>query len=208
MSLNIQLLSALLGYCVLWGISWWAAIGRGWGPAESDHAPTSRWLYLRRLLLAMLAIGGIYLVGGQTLAALGWHWSPWLLLIVAVGALMGAKNKGGFVPNGIAPIVLALFHTFATELYFRGYLFHHFTGLIGWWAWPLSACAYGGYYLTVHTVWAGGKRGRIAGMLLFTTLGFVFAGFYTLSGSFLGAWLGHFAAVLRFGARPRVHQTL
>ncbi|PDV99381.1 CPBP family glutamic-type intramembrane protease [Candidatus Viridilinea mediisalina] len=201
MSLTTQLLIAGVGYLLLWIISWWAAIGRGWGPAESAHAAQSRWLYVRRLLLALLALLGISMVGGMPLASLGWQFSLWLLPILLVGGLMGAKNKGGFEPSGFTPLALALFHTFATELYFRGYLFHHVASLIGWWALPLSALAYGCYYLTVHTVWAAGWRGRLAGFLLFTTLGVVFAGFYTISGSFLGAWLGHFAAVLRFGYR-------
>lgn len=196
-----QMLIAGTGYLLLWMLSWWAALGRNWGPAESAHAPESGWLYVRRLLLALLAIVGISIVGGAPLASLGWQLSPWLLPILLVGGLMGARNKGGFEPTSFTALALALFHTFATELYFRGYLFHHFAGLIGWWALPLSALAYGGYYLTVHTVWAAGWRGRLAGFLLFTTLGFVFAGFYTLTGSFLGAWLGHFAAVLRFTYR-------
>jgi hypothetical protein len=194
-----QLLIAILGYILLWALSWWAAIARGWGPDESAHEPTSGWLYVRRLLLVGLALSGISLVGGASLASLGWAFSPWLLLALGLGALMGSKNKGGFHPTGPVPLVLALFHTFATELYFRGYLFHHLGGLVGGWALPLSAGAYGLYYLTVHTVWAGGRRGRLAGVILFTTLGLVFAGLYSLADSFLAAWLAHFAAVLRFG---------
>jgi hypothetical protein len=199
MAPTYQLLIALLGYLLLWALSWWAAIARGWGPAESAHDPASGWLYGRRLLLAGLALIGVSVVGGASPASLGWAFSPWLLLAVGLGALMGSKNKGGFHPTGVVPIGLALFHTFATELYFRGYLFRHLGELLGGWALPLSATAYGLYYLTVHTVWAGGRRGRLAGVSLFTTLGLVFAGLYSLADSFLAAWLGHFAAVLRFG---------
>jgi hypothetical protein len=199
MAPTYQLLVAILGYLLLWAISWWAAIVRGWGPAESAHDPASGWLYVRRLLLAGLALIGVSLVGGASPSSLGWSFSPWLLLALGLGVLMGSKNKGGFHPTGLVPLALALFHTFATELYFRGYLFRHLGELLGGWALPLSAAAYGFYYLTVHTVWASGRRGRIAGVILFTSLGLVFAGFYSLADSFLGAWLGHFAAVLRFG---------
>lgn len=194
-----QLLFAAAGYALLWAISWWAAIGRGWGAAESAHDPASPWLYGRRLLLALLAAAGVAGAGGASLAGLGWGLSPWLIAAAAVGAAMARANKGGFVPSGVAPVALALFHTLATELYFRGYLFRHLGSLIGWWSLPVSALAYGAYYLTVHTVWAGGRRGRIAGVVLFSLLGLVFAGFYTLAGSFLAAWLAHFAAVLRWG---------
>jgi hypothetical protein len=198
MALAPQLLIAALGYLLLWALSWWAAITCGWGAAESAHDPASRWLYVRRLLLAGLALLGITIVGGAPLASLGWGLSPWLAAALALGALMGTANKGGFHPTGVVPVALALFHTFATELYFRGYLFHHLGELAGWWMLPASAGAYGFYYLTVHTVWAGGRRGRIAGVILFTTLGLVFAGLYSLADSFLAAWLAHFAAVLRF----------
>jgi hypothetical protein len=122
-----------------------------------------------------------------------------------VGALMGFGNRGGFVPSGPVPVALALFHTFATELYFRGYLFMHLGTIIGAWSLPISALAYGLYYLTVHTVWAGGRRGRIVGPITFTILGLLFAGSYAFTGSLLGAWGAHFGAVLRWrGARREV----
>jgi hypothetical protein len=201
MTPTIQLLFAAASYAVLWVASWWAAIARGWGPAESAHDPASLWLYVRRLLLAATALAGVSLVGDADLAALGWGLSPWLLLALVVGAAMGLRNKGGFHPTGPVPVALALFHTLATELYFRAYLFRHLGELIGAWALPASALAYGLYYLTVHTVWAGGRRGRVAGVILFTVLGLAFAGLYALAGSFLAAWLAHFAAVLRWPAR-------
>lgn len=194
----IQLTFAAAGYALLWAVSWWAAIGKGWGVRESAHDPASAWLYVRRLLLAAAAVVGIALFAGASLASLGWGLSPWLLVALAVGVAMAAGNRGGFTPDGVAPVALALFHTFATELYFRGYLFQQLGKLLGWWALPASALAYGLYYLTVHTVWAGGRRGRTAGVVLFTALGLVFAGLYALSGSFLAAWLAHFAAVIRW----------
>jgi hypothetical protein len=194
----MDLLFALLSYALLWALSWWAAIGRGWGQAESAHDPASRWLYARRLLLIGLSLAGVVVVGESDLASYGWGLSWWLLLAFGLGLVLAQGNRGGFVIAGPLPLLLAMFHTFATELYFRGYLYHHLNGAIGWIALPLSALFYGAYYLTVHTVWVGGRRGRIAGFGLFTLLGFVFAGFYALSGGFLAAWLCHFGAVLRW----------
>lgn len=208
MTIQAQLLFAALSYAALWAISWWAAIARGWGAAESAHDPTSLWLYARRLLLIGLAAAGLA-VGGAGGAALGWGLSPWLPAVVLLGVVLGMGNRGGFTPSGPAPIAVALFHTFATELYFRGYLFHHLATLIDLWALPLSALAYGAYYLTVHTVWAGGRNGRIAGVALFTFLGLIFAGAYLFTGSLLGAWLCHFAAVIRWReARGRRRPTV
>jgi membrane protease YdiL (CAAX protease family) len=198
-----QLTFAAASYALVWAISWWAAIGRGWGVRESAHDPTSLWMYGRRLLLVATALLGIVAVGGASPASLGWGLSPWLLAALAIGAAMARGNRGGFEVTGVTPAVLALFHTFATELYFRGYLFHELGATLGWWALPLSAAAYGLYYLTVDTVWAGGRRGRVAGVILFTVLGLVFAALYSLSGSFLGAWLAHYAAVLRWPLRGR-----
>lgn len=198
MSTAAQLAYASASYVLIWGVSWWGAIGRGWGPGESAHDPASAWMYARRLLLAAAALGGVAVVGGASPASFGWGLSPWLPAVLVAGALMGFGNRGGFVPSGPAPVALALFHTFATELYFRGYLYHHLGGLIGWWSLPISAVAYGLYYLTVHTVWAGGRRGRLVGPITFTILGALFAGCYALTGGFLGAWGAHFGAVLRW----------
>ncbi|MCU0492116.1 MAG: CPBP family glutamic-type intramembrane protease [Chloroflexaceae bacterium] len=192
-----------LSYSGLWLLSWWAALGQGWGKAESAHEPGSRWFYTRRLLLAALSLVGVLLVAGQPLANYGWNLSPWLPVALLVGGVLALGNRGGFVPDGWLPMVLALFHTFATELYFRGYLFHHLSGSLGTLALPLSALLYGGYYLTVHTVWVAGWRGRLIGVVTFTLLGLVFAGFYTLAGGFLGAWLAHFAAVIRWNVAIR-----
>lgn len=203
MSAQAQLIAAGASYALLWALSWWAAIGRGWGAAESAHDPTSRWLYGRRLLLIGLALLGIVVVGGASLAELGWGGSPWLAAAILLGAVLARGNRGGFVVTGPAPLALALFHTFATELYFRGFLFRQLATLIDLWALPLSALAYGCYYLTVHTVWAGGRRGRVAGVALFSLLGIVFAGCYLFTGSLLGPWLAHLAAVLRWPGEGR-----
>jgi hypothetical protein len=197
MSTTTQLSYAALSYGLLWALSWWGAIGRGWGPAESAHDPRSGWMYVRRLALAGAALLGLAL-GGVGPGALGWGLSPWLPAALLAGLAMGAGNRGGFAPTGPAALALALFHTFAVELYFRGYLFRHLAGLIDMWALPLSALAYGCYYLTVHTVWAGGPRGRAAGVALFSALGVVFAGCYLFTGSMLGPWLAHFGAVLHW----------
>jgi hypothetical protein len=203
MSPAAQLTFAAASYALLWGVSWWGAIARGWGAAESAHDPASGWMYVRRLLLVAAGVTGVAWAGGASLATLGWGLSPWLPAVILAGLAMGASNRGGFRPTGATPVLLALFHTFAVELYFRGYLFRHLSGLIDLWALPLSAAAYAVYYLTVDTVWAGGRRGRLAGLALFGFLGVVFAGCYIFTGSFLGAWLAHFGAVLRWRERRR-----
>lgn len=195
-----MLLYAIISYLALWAISWWAAIRRGWGAAESAHDPSSGWFYLRRFLLIGAALAGVTAGGGP--AAYGWALSPWLPAILALGLLLGSANRGGFAPTTPLALLLALFHTFAVELYFRGYLFHQLAPTVGWAALPLSALLYGLYYLTVHTVWAGGRRGRFAGVILFTLLGMLFAGVYAATGSFLAPWLCHFGAVLRLNLLP------
>jgi hypothetical protein len=75
--------------------------------------------------------------------------------------------------------------------------------LIGIWALLVSALLYGIYYTTAHTVWIAGPRGRLIGATTFAILGLIFAGWYSLSGSFLAAWLAHFGAVIRLGTRHR-----
>lgn len=194
-----QLIFALVSYAVLWLISFAGAIVRGWGPAESAHDPRSVWLYVRRALLALASLVGVIVVGGADLGSYGWGWSSWLPAVLLLGLLMGRRNRGGFAPTGPAPILLAALHTLATELYFRGYLYGHLSGLIGPWALPLSAVAYGLYYLTVDTVWAAGPRGRAIGAAGFTALGLIFAGCHALTGGILGAWLAHLGAVIKTG---------
>lgn len=206
MSTTIQLAYAILSYIALWAISWWGAIPRGWGDAESAHDPANAWLYARRALLVAASLIGVVLIGGETLASYGWSSSLGLPIALVLGLAMGFSNKGGFKPTGITPVILALLHTFAVELYFRGYLFHHLGGLIGAWALPLSALLYGLYYLTVHTVWASGSRGRLIGAISFSILGMIFAGCYTVTGSFFGAWLAHFGAVIHL--RPARRQAV
>ncbi len=137
MTTTAQLLYAAASYLMLWGVSWWGAVGRGWGGAESAHDPASVWMYARRLLLAGVALAGVALAGGADLGSLGWGLAPWPPAALVLGGLMGFGNKGGFVPSGPLPVALALFHTFATELYFRGYLFHHLGALIGLWSLPI-----------------------------------------------------------------------
>jgi hypothetical protein len=203
MAPSIQLGYASISYLFLWISSWWVAIHLNQGPQESAHAPDSGWLYLRRSLLILIALIGVTTIGGRDLAAFGWNWSVWIWPALGIGLLMGLANRGGFRLHGPVPVLLALFHTFAIELYFRGYLFHHLRDLIGIWALLVSALLYGIYYTTAHTVWIAGPRGRLIGATTFAILGLIFAGWYSLSGSFLAAWLAHFGAVIRLGTRHR-----
>lgn len=199
--MSIELSYAFMSYLLLWGFSWWGAIAQRWGEAESAHAASSVWLYVRRVALTVTSLIGVMVVGGESVTRYGWGISLWLLPALVFGLLLGQRNRGGFVPDSVTALLVAAFHTFATELYFRGYLFHHMLGLIGWWAFLLSAVLYGLYYLTVHTVWISGPRGRVIAAVVFGLLGLTFAVAYQLTGSFFAAWLVHFGAVIRWGGK-------
>jgi hypothetical protein len=171
------------------------------GKAESLHDPLSFWMYARRGLMIILGIGIPWLRGRDTLAAFGWQLSvTWFFIIVAAGGLIGISNKGGFDPASLIAVILALFHTFATELFFRRYLLKTFSALFTG-MWPpvlLSSFLYGLFYLTVWTTWGLPLVGKIIFVFMFTGLGIVFSYSYKKSGCFLVPWLMHFLGVLNY----------
>jgi hypothetical protein len=120
-------LIALLAYVLLFILAFILSIGLGLGEAESMHDPSSPLLYLRRVLMVIAAIALPWVTRRQSPSALGWTLSvKWIGIALAVGLVMGFSNPGGFNPKDPLAILLALFHTFATELFFRGYLFKTF----------------------------------------------------------------------------------
>jgi len=151
--------------------------------------------------MVIFAIGIPWFTRKQPLSALGWKLPmKWIFIFLAVGLFMGFANPGGFNPKDPIAILLALFHTFATELFFRGYLFKTLANSIkGLWI-PLflSSLLYGFFYLTVWTIWAQPGVGKIAFVILFTCLGILFAYSYKRSGSLLVPWMMHFFGVLQY----------
>jgi len=193
---------AVCAYIILLAVSFIFSIVLGMGKAESLHEPSSLWMYARRGLMIIFGLIIPWLRGKDTLAAFGWKVSlPWLLCTLGVGVLFGNFNPGGFDPRGPINILLALFHSFSTELFFRRYLLktfeNYFTRL-----WPavfLSAILYGLFYLTVWKTFEKPGLGRcIFIVILFTVLGTVFAYSYKKSKSFFVPWLMHFFSVLNF----------
>jgi len=192
---------ALSAYLLLFITSFILSVTLGLGELESVHDPSSPLLYGRRCLMVLLAIAIPWFTRRQTLSALGWTLSiKWILITGVVGIAIGLRNKGGFNPQEPVAILLALFHTFATELFFRGYLFKTFTSVMAgrWLPLLLSSSLYGLSYLTVWTTWTFPVAGIIAFVLLFTFLGVVFAYSYKRSGSFLVPWMMHFLGVLQY----------
>lgn len=194
---------ALTAYVFLFVLSFILSINLGLGKAESIHDPSSSLLYLRRGLMVIAALAIPWFTKRQPLSAFGWKLSvKWLFISVGVGILVGLGNKGGFNPKEPIAIILALFHTFATELFFRGYIFKTLeTWLKGLWS-PLllSSLLYGLSYLTVYPIWHQSLTGKVAFVLLFTALGILFAYGYKKSGSFLVPWMIHFFGVLKYGS--------
>jgi hypothetical protein len=171
------------------------------GKSESLHEPSSLWMYLRRGIMIIFGLIIPWLRKKDSLAALGWKArSNWILITIGAGLLIGLSNKGGFDPNSLVAVILALFHTFATELFFRRYLLntssHSFISM-----WPpilLSSFMYGIFYLTVWTTWGLPLIGKIIFVFLFTSLGILFSYSYKKSGSFLVPWMMHFLGVLNY----------
>ena len=197
-----ELIYGLVAYSALLVLSFVMSIMMGYGKAESLHEPASLWMYGRRLLMIVIGIGIPWLRGRDTLAAFGWQVSlPWLLCTLGIGVLFGNFNPGGFDPRGPINVLLALFHSFSTELFFRRYLFKTFENYFArlWPAVFLSAILYGLYYLTVWKTFEKPGLGRGAFIvILFTFLGTVFAFSYKKSKSFFVPWLMHFFSVLNF----------
>ena len=193
---------ALLVYLFLFISSFIFSIGLGLGKAESAHDPNSLLLYGRRGLMILFAIAIPWFTKKQPPSALGWTLSAkWLLISLGVGIFMGFTNPGGFNPNDPLAILLALFHTFTAELFFRGYLFTTFErSMRGMWI-PLllSSFLYGLFYLTTWPIWSSSPIGKLAFVILFTLVGIPFAYGYKKSGSFLVPWLMHFFGVLKYG---------
>jgi membrane protease YdiL (CAAX protease family) len=192
---------ALGVFILLFFISWIMSITLGLGKAESVHDPSSLWLYGRRIIMVILAVAIPWLTKREGISILGWKVSfQWILISCGVGVGIGFGNPGGFDPTLPFAIVLAIFHTFATELFFRGYLFRTFARSFQrqWMAVILSSFLYGLSYLTVGTASTMQLVGKILFVCLFTTLGIIFSYSYKKSGSFLVPWIMHFFGVLKY----------
>lgn len=196
-----EVLLALVSFIIIWTVSFFFATYLGYGKAEGGHDPTSIWMYGRRLLLIALAVITPRLSGKNILALIGWKVSAkWLLISIAVGFAMGFGNRGGFNPSSIVALILALFHCFAYELYFRGYLYKFLEGEFknSWTSLFLSSLATGLLYLTEGPVWGYSIVGKIGFVFLFSAVGFLFGFMYKKSQSFWVPWLTHFFGVLRY----------
>jgi membrane protease YdiL (CAAX protease family) len=142
------------------------------------------------------------LCGQKGVAAYGWRITlRWLAVAVGVGIMVGFGNPGGFDPMSAVAIVLAAFHTFATELYFRAYLITTFARYCKsfWTPIMLSALMYGVSYLTVYNIWFHQwPYFKIVAVGLFTGLGILFGYSYRKSQSFPVPWMMHFFGVLKY----------
>ena len=203
MNINSAVRTALFAYILLLIISFWASIIGGFGQAESLHDPACAWLYVRRLLLAGCAVLLPLAGNSKGLSAYGWSISgKWIGISVALGLAIGLSNKGGFVPVKISAILLACFHAFATELFFRAYLITALSKALKTF-WPpvlISSLLYGIFYMTVWTAWQQQGPGRILFIFLFTAIGILHGYCYKKSGSFLAPWIMHFLGVLNYRA--------
>ena len=196
-----DILLALSAYLFLFIASFILSISLGLGKAESIHDPSSLLLYGRRGLMVIFAIAIPWFTRKQTPSALGWELPvKWIFISLAVGLFMGFTNPGGFNPQDPIAVSLALFHTFATELFFRGYLFKTLDQSIKglWIPLLLSSFFYGLFYLTSWPIWAKPLIGKMAFVVLFTLVGMPFAYGYKKSGSFFIPWMMHFFGVLKY----------
>ena len=196
-----EILFAISAFAVLFIVSFICSIVLGMGKAESLHDPASLWMYARRGLMIIFGLAIPWLRGKDNLTAFGWKAeSKWIFITIGAGVLIGLGNKGGFDPASLIAIILALFHTFATELFFRRYLLKTFSDSFHSF-WPpiiISSFLYGLFYLTVSTTWGLPLAGKIVFVFMFTGLGIVFSFSYKKSGSFLVPWLMHFFGVLSY----------
>ena len=195
------LIIAGCAWAVLLIISFWASISMGLGPAESDHDPSSVWMYVRRGLLLAGALFLPRIAGATGAETYGWKISfKWLLIALPVGIAMGFGNKGGFDPRIVSALLLACMHAFATELFFRAYLITTLSAVFKTF-WPpviISSLMYGIYYLTVWTAWSQPGALKFVFVGLFTFIGLIHAYCYKKSNSFLVPWLIHFLGVLKY----------
>ena len=192
---------ALVVYILLFIVFFILSIGFGLGEAESRHDPSSALLYVRRATMIIAAVVFLGLTRKENREALGLTVSmKWIAIAVLVGFAMGFSNPGGFDPTEPVALILALFHTFAMELFFRGYLFRTFSASMEGLLKPLflSSFCYGLFYLTTGPIWANPPGAKVVFVLLFSLVGAAFAYGYKRSGSFMVPWLMHFFGVLKY----------
>lgn len=202
MVLRRDLVLAIGTYVILIALAVKFSLIEGLGKDESAHLATSTWMYVRRIIMILFACVLPLLSAQRGIAAYGWRITRrWLLIAVVVGFFIGFGNPGGFDPASIIAIILAAFHTFATELYFRSYLITTFARYCkGFWT-PIvfSALMYGFSYLTVYNIWFHEwPYFKIVAVGLFTTLGLVFGYSYRKSQSAYVPWIMHFFGVLKY----------
>jgi len=159
-----EILFAVSTFAVLFIVSFIFSILLEMGKAESLHDPMSLWMYARRGLMIIFGLVIPWLRGKDNLTAFGWKAeSKWIFITIGAGVLIGLGNKGGFDPASLIAIILALFHTFATELFFRRYLLKTFSDSFRSF-WPpiiISSFLYGLFYLTVSTTWGLPLAGKL-----------------------------------------------
>jgi membrane protease YdiL (CAAX protease family) len=192
---------AVVIFTVLFALFFILSIGFGLGPPESRHEPSSPLLYVRRFIMIIVAAASLRLTGKENLSALGLRISfKWVVISLLVGIPMGFGNRGGFDPTEPVAIILALFHTFATELFFRGYLFKTLSASMKGAIIPilLSSLCYGLFYLTTGDIWPRPFLVKTVLVILFSAVGAVYAYAYKRSGSFLVPWMMHFFSVLKY----------
>jgi len=193
---------AVGSYCVLMALAVKFSIFDGLGEAESEHLATSGWMYVRRIIMIAFACVLPLLCGQKGITSYGWGITRrWLVIALVVGILMGFGNPGGFDPRSLIAIVLAAFHAFATELYFRAYLITTFARHCKnfWTPIVLSSLMYGFSYLTVYGIFFHPWHWfKIVGVVLFTVLGIIFGYSYRKSQSFNVPWIMHFFGVLKY----------
>ena len=192
---------ALVICTVLFALFFILSIGFGLGPSESKHDPSSPLLYVRRVIMIIVAAASLQLTRKENLASLGLRISfRWIAICLLVGIAMGFSNPGGFDPTELSAIILALFHTFATELFFRGYLFKTLSASMKGAFLPilLSSLCYGLFYLTTGDIWPRPFLVKTLLVILFSAVGAVYAYAYKRSGSFLVPWMMHFFSVLKY----------
>ncbi len=196
-----EILFAISTFAVLFIVSFICSIVLGMGKAESLHEPASLWMYARRGLMIIFGLVIPWLRGKDNLTAFGWKAeSKWIFITIGAGVLIGLGNKGGFDPASLIAIILALFHTFATELFFRRYLLKTFSD-----SFPVLAPYYDIFISCMVCFISpcglpGDCRyaGKIIFVFMFTGLGIVFSFSYKKSGSFLVPWMMHFFGVLSY----------